>query len=163
MANLLVLGIVKFLHDLFTTIWVGGLITLGITVMPSVKKSMGMGPEANKLMDTIRKRLSILVYVSIIGLFVTGLLMGNSSLLYSGVVSISNEYSALLTAKHLVVALMVVLALVRSRVLPRMSLEGMKKTKMGARLTILNMILGIIVLLLSAFASAMTIVTLSSG
>ncbi|TFF68163.1 hypothetical protein EU520_00725 [Candidatus Thorarchaeota archaeon] len=162
MANLWILGVMKFLHDLFTTIWVGGLVTLGITIMPSVRKSMGMGPEANKLMDVIRQRLSILVYASMIGLLVTGLLMGNSSPLYAGVLTITNEYSILLTVKHLVITVMVVLAIVRSRVLPRMTMQDMKKNKMGARLTILNMILGIVVLLLSAFTSAMTLVALST-
>jgi putative copper export protein len=162
MANLWILGIVKFLHDLFTTIWVGGLVTLGITIMPSVKKSMGRGSEANKLMDIIRERLSILVYVSMIGLLVTGLLMGNSSPLYTGVLTVSNEYSILLTIKHLVIAVMVVLAIVRSRVVPRMKIQEMKRNRMGARLTILNMVLGIAVLLLSAFTSAMTLVALST-
>lgn len=34
----IVFGLITFLHDLFTAAWIGGLITLGLTVMPSVKK-----------------------------------------------------------------------------------------------------------------------------
>jgi putative copper export protein len=34
----IVFALVTFLHDLFTAVWIGGLITLGFTVMPSTKK-----------------------------------------------------------------------------------------------------------------------------
>jgi len=38
-----VFAIVTFLHDLFTAVWIGGVITLGITVLPSAKKVLGNG------------------------------------------------------------------------------------------------------------------------
>ncbi len=37
----IVFALITFLHDLFTAVWIGGLITLGLTVLPSVKKSLG--------------------------------------------------------------------------------------------------------------------------
>ena len=37
----IVFGLVTFLHDLFTAVWIGGLITLGLSVMPATKKTLG--------------------------------------------------------------------------------------------------------------------------
>ena len=67
-AQTIVFGLVTFLHDLFTAVWIGGLIALGLTVMPSVKKVLGKGPQTKKLMDAIQKRHSVWVYVSLVGL-----------------------------------------------------------------------------------------------
>lgn len=48
------------------------MITLGFTVLPSARKLLGSGPQAKKLMDAIQERLSVLVYVGVMGLPVTG-------------------------------------------------------------------------------------------
>jgi len=69
----IVYALMTFLHDLFTAAWVGGLIVITITVVPSAKQALGMGWQTKKMMDTIQKRQSLLVYVSILGLIVTGL------------------------------------------------------------------------------------------
>ncbi len=47
-AQTIIFALVTFLHDLFTAVWIGGLITLGLTVMPSVKKVLGKGPQTKK-------------------------------------------------------------------------------------------------------------------
>ena len=152
-----VFAIVTFLHDLFTAVWIGGLITLGITVLPSVKKVLGMGPQTKELMDAIQKRMSVLVYVSIVGLLLTGLLLSNRSPAFQGLFSFSNTYSTVLSLKHILVLVMVAVALIRSLVLGARSgppKPSQEKLKIG--LLILNIALGIGVLLLSGFSSALS-------
>ena len=47
MPNQTVFALVIFLHDLFTAVWIGGLITLGVTVLPSVKRCWGWDLKPN--------------------------------------------------------------------------------------------------------------------
>jgi len=155
----IVFAIVTFLHDLFTTVWVGGVITLGITVLPAAKKVLGIGPQTRQLMDAIQKRLSVLVYVSIVGLVVTGMLMANRSPVFQGLFRLGNAYSTVLALKHILVLAMVAVALYRSLVLGRRSGPSTpSQEKLSAGLLFLNIVLGIVILLLSGFA-----VALSSG
>jgi putative copper export protein len=150
-----VFALVTFLHDLFTAVWIGGLITLGITVLPAAKQVLGMGPQTKKLMDTIQKRLSVLVYVSIVGLVLTGMLQARRSPAFQGLFSFGNTYSTVLTLKHILVVVMVGVALYRSLVLGRQSGPSTpSQEKLSGVLLYLNILLGIAVLLLSGFSAA---------
>jgi len=152
----IVFAIVTFLHDLFTAVWVGGVITLGITVLPSAKKVLGMGPQTKKLMDAIQKRLSVLVYVSIVGLVLTGLLQANRSPAFQGLFSFGNAYSTVLALKHILVLAMIAVSLYRSLVLGRQSGPSTpSQQKLSAGLLFLNIVLGIAILLLSGFSTAL--------
>ena len=152
-----VFAIVTFLHDLFTAVWIGGLITMGVTVLPSAKKVLGMGPQTKKLMDAIQKRLSVLIYVSIVGLVLTGLLLSNRSPAFQGLLSFGNPYSTVLTLKHVLVLVMIAVALIRSLVLGRQSgPPAPSQEKLKAGLLFLNIVLGIGVLLLSGFTAALS-------
>lgn len=150
----IVFGLVTFLHDLFTAVWIGGLITLGLTVMPAVKKVLGKGPETKKLMDTIQKRNSVLVYASMVGLVLTGLLQANRSTAYIGLFSFGNAYSAVLAVKHILVMLMIAIALYRSLALAKTSTP--KQERLKKVLMMSNIVFGIIVLMLSGFAAALS-------
>ena len=150
----IVFGLVTFLHDLFTAAWIGGLITLGLTVMPSVKEVLEKGPQTKKLMNVIQKRHSLLVYTSIIGLVLTGLLQANRTTAYLGLFSFGNTYSAVLAAKHILVLAMIVIALYRSLALAKTSNPGQEKLK--GILLIMNIVFGILILLLSGFADALS-------
>ncbi len=153
----IVFALVTFLHDLCTTIWIGGLITLGITVLPSTRKVLGVGPQTKELMDTIQRRLSVLVYISIVVLILTGLLMTKRSPAFQGLFTFGNTYSTVLSLKHILVLIMIIVALLRSLVLNRW--EGLSKQareKFKAELLFFNIILGITVLLLSSFSAALS-------
>ena len=152
MQNLILIGSVKFLHDLFTVMWIGGMIVMAAVILPSVKKQLGPGPEAKKLIATMKSKLSMLTYISMIGLLVTGLLLSNVT------PPPSAQYSLLLTVKHIVIAVMVIISLVRSLGIERMNLEGPKEQKLGAVLLLLNVILGISILLISGLLGAESII-----
>lgn len=150
----IVFGLVTFLHDLFTAAWIGGLITLGFSVMPSVKKILEKGPQTKKVMDEIQKRHMVLVYTSIIGLVLTGLLQANRSTAYMGLFSFGNAYSAVLAAKHILVIAMIAIALYRSLALAKTTTP--KQEKLKRVLMMSNIVFGIIILLLSGFATALS-------
>ena len=153
-AKTITFALITFLHDLFTAVWIGGLFTLGLTVMPSVKKTLGKGPQTKKLMDTIQKRHSVWVYVSLIGLIITGLLQSNRSPDFLGLFSFGNAYSATLAIKHILVLAMIAIALYRSLALESTSTPAEEKLKV--RLLVLNIVLGISILLLSGFTAALS-------
>jgi putative copper export protein len=155
MPRQIIFAIVTFLHDLFTAVWIGGLITLGLTVLPSARKVLGKGPQMKQLMDGIQDRLSVLVYVSIVGLLVTGLLLSNRSPAFEGLLSFGTPYATALAIKHILTLAMIGIALYRSLVLGRR--EGPptpSQEKLSAGLLMLNMVLGILILLLSGFTAA---------
>lgn len=150
MLNPIVVSLVSFFHELFTVVWIGGLLTLGLTIAPVAKQSLRK--DAFKLMDAIQQRLSKLIYICIIGLFATGVLLARQSGVYTGLFSFGNTYSMLITIKHLVYFVMVILAVFRSRFI---TLEGASETQKKSMLLLMgNMVLGMLTLLLTALASA---------
>ena len=152
----IVFALVTFLHDLFTAVWIGGLITLGLSVIPTAKKVLGKGPQTKKFVDAIQKRLSVLVYVSIVGLLLTGLLQANRSPAFQGLFNFGNAYSTVLSLKHILVLAMIGIALYRSLVLGRQPKSSSPSTeKLSAGLLFTNIILAIMVLLLSGFCAAL--------
>lgn len=177
-ANLFVLTGVIFLHDLFTAVWIGGLIATGLAVLPAAKNLFGMSPQTRQIMQAVQRRLRVLVYVSIVGLIVTGMLMSRRSPQMQGLFSFANSYSAILASKHLLVILMVAIALVRSLVFGRATAAtvaqkgtreagvapeaaGSKpstpsvKDRVSVLLLLVNIVLGIGVLVLSAAAAVL--------
>lgn len=147
-------AIVTFLHDLFTVIWIGGLIVLGVTVFPSMKAVLGSAPQTKKLATAIQKRQSVLVYVSIVGLIVTGILMARRDPSFLGLFQVGNNYGMVLTVKHVLVLAMIAITLLRSLVLSRGPSTPLRE-KLNARLLLLNIVLGVAVLLASGFTAAL--------
>lgn len=146
-----VVVLVTFLHDLFTAIWIGGLIILGTTVLPAIRKQKQQNRE---LANSIQKRLNTIVLVSIIGLWITGMLLANRSTAFTGLFNVSNTYSLAMAIKHILVIIMTVLALARTRFVVRTKKIAEPSTeKLGALLLICNIILGIVVLLLSGYTA----------
>jgi len=144
---------VLFLHNLFTVVWVGGLITLGVVILPVTSKTLGKGAKTKELIDNIQNRLSVFVYVSMVGLFGTGMLLANRASQFEGLFSFANGYSTVLAIKHIAVALMVVLALGRRFVLKQRGDKLQpRRRKFGLGLLYANVFLGIAVLLLSAMS-----------
>ncbi|MHA1410330.1 MAG: CopD family protein [Candidatus Odinarchaeia archaeon] len=161
MANIIVFGLVNSLHILFTVIWIGGLILLGLILTPSIKKTLGMKEDSKELIFTIQRKLSIFVYISIIGLIFTGILLTNSSAAFEGFFNLASPYSLLLSVKIVFVAIMIIIALYRSLVLGRNpnimdnSPENEGKRKLYKALLLINIVLGVAVIFLSGFSAAL--------
>jgi putative copper export protein len=148
--------LITFLHNLFTVIWLGGMIVTSLAYMPAVKDALGAGPQMKKVMFAFQKKQSVWVYISMAGLILTGLLMGKRSPEFVQLFSLSNPYSIALTLKHVTVLIMMGIALYRVLVLGRQkgpSSPG--KEKLNASLLLVNVVLAVLVLLNSAVVSAL--------
>jgi len=155
----IIVVLVTFLHDLFTAVWIGGLITLGVTVLPAIRKNKQQNKE---LRDSIQKRLNIIVIISIAGLWITGILLANRSTAFTGFFNTSNSYSLAMALKHGLVIIMTILALVRTQLVVRTKKTADPSTeKRGAIILVVNIILGIAVLLLSAYTATIANLPLS--
>jgi putative copper export protein len=143
--------LIVFLHDLFTAVWIGGLIAIGLTALPAARKALGKGPQMKQLMDNIVKRQSVLVYISVAALTITGLIQAKTGGEFGGLFSFNNLYSTLLSLKHVIMLLMVAIALTRSLILGKPSVsKSLRVERLSAFLIYSNMVLGVAVLLLSA-------------
>lgn len=149
-------GLIRFLHDLFTAVWVGGLIALALGVLPAARASLGPGPQTKKLMAAIQRRQSTLVAISIAGLLLTGLLMARRSPAFLGLLATGNAYSATLAVKHILVLVMIGIALYRRLVLGRQPAPlTPPQEKLSAGLLIANAALGVAVLLASGILAGL--------
>jgi len=155
-AKLIVFALVSFFHDLFTAIWIGGLIVTAFTYMPAVKEVLGGTPQMKMVMSAFQKRQSVWVYVSIVGLILTGLLMSNRSPEFERLFAFSNPYSVALTIKHILVLVMIGLSLYRSLVLGREEgLSSPSREQLNVRLLLINVVMAFLVLLTSGFVAAL--------
>ena len=152
----IVFALVTFLHDLFTAVWIGGLIATDITFLPAARQAFGQRSETKQLMDLVQRRQSLLVYVSIVGLAVSGMLQANRNPAYQGLFNFSNAYSAALALKHILVLAMAAIALYRSLVLGRRQGPATpSQERLSVRLLFLNIVLGVAVLLVSGVIVAL--------
>jgi len=152
----IVFALITFLHDLFTALWIGGLLTLALSVRPAAIRVLGKGPESNKVLMAVQARLSRFAWVSIVGLAVTGMLMARRSPAFGGIFSFANPYATVLSIKHILVLLMIVLALYRSLFLMRAKgPTNPRQEKLKKVLLLANLLLGVAVLILSGFSSVL--------
>ncbi|MHA1584320.1 MAG: hypothetical protein ACTSVU_05070 [Promethearchaeota archaeon] len=146
---------ITFLHNIFTSMWIGGMLTLLLVVMPTLKKVLGKSKESHAFNIQFKKKLSILIYISMVGLIITGLMLGKKAQtagIYTGFMSFGTEYSTILSIKHILYILMVGLAVFRSQIIDRIkNLTQEQKMKLNMIILILNVLIGLTVLLLSAW------------
>jgi putative copper export protein len=153
MPNLVLPIAVVFLHNLFTAVWVGGLIVLGAVILPVTSKTLGRGAKTKELIDKIQDRLSTLVYISMVGLLGTGMLLAKRAPQFEGLFSFANGYSTVLAIKHVLVILMIVIALFRRIALKQRGDQLQpKRRKFGVALLYVNIAVGTLVLLLSGIS-----------
>ena len=115
----IVFGLATFFHNLFTVVWIGGLIVTVISILPSVKEALGTGPQVKKVMMAFQKRQSVWVYISMAGLILTGVMLSNRNPEFEHLFGFGNMYSVLLSIKHILVLILIGLTLYRTLVLGR--------------------------------------------
>lgn len=147
-AKVLIPGMIIFLHDMFTALWIGGLGFMAIVLIPGIRQSGLEKPQIKKTLQMIRKRFKWIVVTSIIGLFVTGLILTNRSELAPSVFSFANTFSVLLSIKHILTLIMIISVVIQT-------VLG-KKGKSSSSLTLSNFIFGVAVVLLSGITAAIS-------
>ncbi len=153
--QIIIIGLIRFLHEFFTVLWIGGLAFMSLTLVPSLSKVLGSGEKNGEMMKTVTRHHRVWTYLSMVGLVVTGLLLGRSSPLFLGFMRFDNPYSSLTAVKHLLIVVMVVIALFRSiKFAKKEKVESSRPNKVNVLLIWINFALGVVVLLLSSFAAA---------
>lgn len=153
--NTYLIEIVKFLHDLFTAVWVGGLLLMTLTLLPALKLTFGHSAESEKVMDAVMRKQGKWVIISIIGLVATGILLTRSSGQTTGLMRFNSLFATLLSIKHLLMGAMVVIALTRFIRYRKLETQpSMLRKKTSILLLYINAFLGVTVLLLSALTAS---------
>jgi putative copper export protein len=150
----IVYPIIRFLHDLFTAIWIGGLVLMVLVIIPALHKNLKM-KEAKTAINHIQNRLQVLAIISMIMLAITGILLSNRSPLFTGLFSFGSKYMTVLSIKHILMFVMVFLALLRLGLIKKnQKAANQKLEKVSVLVLILNAVSGVVVLFLSAFLAA---------
>lgn len=164
------LSLAYWLHMLATIVWIGGLASISILVIPAARRVLDIAQYA-KLLGELQRRLEPLGWFSIILLAGTGMLQMSTNPNYQGFLAIQNRWAAAILLKHLLFLFMLGisayltwglfpklrrLALQQARGLDNSSGSEIqtKLLRQENSLMWVNLILGVLVLLLTAIARA---------
>lgn len=150
--------ILDFLHLMATIAWIGGMFFNFLVVMPTVAKALD--PQTTgKFMGMLFKRVRVVVYISLIILFVTGIPMKIANEFYVSVISFGNNWELIGFVKHVFVAILALMAIYSFEVLlpkvSKLAKEGPSPKLLGLRkkqmvLGSVSFLFGIIIIFLSA-------------
>jgi len=157
-----------FLHLIATVAWIGGLVTLALVVQPVLNRSVNEVQERARLLEAILKRFQPTANLSLAVLILTGMVQTFTNPFYKGFLNFGNTWSQAILFKHVAVLGMLVLAAVltfslqpalkRNALLIANGLADEQQIahlqQQQVRLTRLNLILSVLVLLFTAIASA---------
>jgi uncharacterized membrane protein len=165
-APLWALSLAYWLHMLATIVWIGGLATLALLVLPAARQRLS-ADELASFLHNLQSRLDPLAWMSLAVLTATGLFQMSANPNYQGFLAFSNLWAQAILLKHLTFILMLGLsayltwgllpalrraALLRAR---NQSLQGVEQLqRQEIWLIRLNLILGVIILGLTALARA---------
>lgn len=153
MPNLVIPTVVRSLHNIFTSIWVGGMLVTALSILPALRKEISDKKLQNAVIRRFLARQSVWVYLGIAVLAVTGALMARLSGKSAGLFSFADRYSAILSVKHMLFLAVTIVALLRSAMLRKPPAgKDEKRMKMSAALLMLNALLGLAILVLSSLA-----------
>lgn len=160
------LTIAYWLHMLATTVWIGGIATLVLLVLPVAKEKLAP-LDYGSLLESLKRRLDPLAWLSLAVLLGTGMFQMSASPNYEGFLAITNTWSIAIMVKHvlflLVIAVSVYLtwflipaqrrqALLRARGKDTPEAERIENRDIW--LQRVNLILAILILALTALARA---------
>jgi uncharacterized membrane protein len=151
---------------LATVVWIGSLAALGLIVIPAARKTIDHAAYS-ELLTRIQARMQPLGWFSLAILAVTGMFQMSANPAYTGFLAITNNWAVAILIKHLVIGLLilssgymtwVVLPKLQRAALLRSAGQSVedsliqKLERDEARLLMINLILSVIVLGLTAWA-----------
>jgi uncharacterized membrane protein len=158
------LSLAYWLHMLATVVWIGGLVTLVILVLPVAKRLLEPDLFA-QFLEGLQRRLDPLGWLSLSVLLVTGLFQMSANPNYNGLLSISNRWAASILIKHVLFLGMIAVsaymtwalfpAIRRNALLKTKGVDAIEGGKLERReifLLRLNLLLSVLILGLTALA-----------
>jgi uncharacterized membrane protein len=164
------LSVAYWLHMLATVVWIGGLAGLALFVLPAARKALPAQSYAGFL-SALQSRFDPLAWFSLVLLAGTGMFQMSASPNYGGFLAIDNRWAFAILIKHILFFGMAAvsayltwgllpelrrLALRQSRAGPEAvsSEEAQRLQRQEQRLMQLNLVLGVLILGLTAIARA---------
>lgn len=162
----LVPALVLFLHDLFTVVWIGGILFTALVLTPALRSARSAGtagaatgagapsPAGDGPLAMLAKRVQTLqlplVITSIVGLIVTGVLLARVRG-SAGLFRFDTPYAVVLSVKHVLVVALVVMSLARRRAATASTAGG----RASSALLVASAATGVVIIALSALNAAM--------
>jgi uncharacterized membrane protein len=159
-----ILVIAFWLHMLATVVWIGYLATTSLWIIPTLQESLS-ADEFSKWIRKSNKRLSLISWISISILMVSGLIQMSANNNYDGLFLLTNNWAIALALKHVIFFGMIILAgylswklhpeLERIALLKVSGKASPHEGKIIARLKLairVSLVLGVATLALTAFA-----------
>ncbi len=157
MQNLIIPSVVRSLHNFFTSIWIGGMLVMVITFLPTIRKEIKDGGLQGAVIDEVMSHHSKWVYIGVVVLTGTGILMARLSGQASGLFNFNSPYTTILSIKHILVILITVIAIVRSVAFKNAaSGKDKSKKKLSMALLMVNAFLGTVILVLSSIITVIS-------
>ena len=155
-------------HLIATVVWIGGLVALAVIVQPVINSVTSDPKEQARYVEAIQKRFQPIANLSLIVLILTGMVQTVNNRFYRGFLQFDNTWSQAILLKHICVLIMIVLAgvmtfslqpaLRRNALLVANGIANEAETArlkaQQVRLTRLNLVFSILVLLFTALARA---------
>lgn len=164
--SLWALSLVYWLHMLATIVWIGSLAGLTILFIPAARETLDSKTYA-KILASIQRRLDPLGWISLVVLVGTGMFQMSASPNYQGFLFLNNDWAVAILLKHIAFAVMIgISAYLTWGLLPKLgraalrqaqgqdASEGGRLLQQDIFLLRLNLILGVVVLALTALARA---------
>lgn len=160
------LALAYWLHIIATVVWIGGIMSLSLLVIPAARRTLEPNAYA-ALFGRLQAGLQRIGWLSLAVLFATGMFQMSAHPSYEGLLALTNSWAVAIFAKHIVVGLMVVvsasitwglmpsLSRMNFQLIAGLTVDEEKKAKLLRREKAalnFNMILSIAVLLLTAIA-----------
>jgi len=131
-----------FLHVLFACVWVGGMLALVLVVAPALRSSK----DRKELFLNLGKRLSFYgTFLSLTGLFITGLINIHYTIGFSQLIDFSNPYVSTLLHKLLAFGGVVILSLSHDLYFGKRAYEKKLNLYIARLLGFLNLILSLLI------------------
>jgi uncharacterized membrane protein len=157
-----------FLHLIATVAWIGGLVTLALVVQPVLDRAVNSTQERARLLEAILKRFQPIANLGLAVLILTGMVQTFTNPLYRGFLNFDNTWSQAILFKHIAVLGMIAVAgIITFSVQPTLKRTALliangladeqqiaRLQQQQVRLTRINLVLSVLVLLFTAIASA---------
>lgn len=151
MSNLLIPTLIRSLHNIFTSIWIGGMLFMILTLLPVIRRVIADKNIQGELITQVLIRQSRWIYLGIFVLLISGLLLSRQSGQTKGFLDFENRYAAILSLKHILVIVIAIVAVIRSTLFREAATsKSQAKKKISMALLLINTLLGSAILVLSS-------------
>lgn len=162
------LAVSYFFHLIATVVWIGGLAVMVLLVLPTARRLLTEQPTLFLFLNRLRRRFVPLANLSLAVLVVTGLIQMSGDPHYTGLLQISNDWSVAILLKHLaIIAMFACMIFSQLSITPALDRalmllekgkgsvdEVARLTRSETRLTWINVGLSLLVLVFTAWATA---------